>query len=184
MIEAELKARVPDPAALRRRLKRLAAEEATLYRDTYYDTPGRDLAAAGRELRVRVVETAGTRRALLTYKEPPADQASQSKPEHETVIASPGVIDVILSALGLRHLVAFDKHCLNFRFAAHGRDILATLVAVPEIDATFIELEAMADEPDLLAALADLRAVLGELGLSEEDLTTEQYTDAVMRTRA
>src|SRR6266571_2378459 len=177
MIEAELKARVPDPAALRRRLKRLAAEEATLYRDTYYDTLGRDLAAAGRELRVRVVETAGTRRALLTYKEPPADQASQSKPEHETVIASPGVIDVILSALGLRHLVAFDKHCLNFRFAAHGRDILATLVTVPEIDGTFIELEAMADEPDLLAALADL-------GLSEEDLTTEQYTDAVMRTRA
>jgi adenylate cyclase class 2 len=133
---------------------------------------------------VRVVETGGTVRAVLTYKEPPADQESQSKPEHETMVASPAVIDVILSALGLRHLVAFDKYCLNFTFTARGRDMLATLVTVPEIDGTFIELETMADEPDLPSTLADLRAVLGEVGISEEHLTTEQYTDAVMRARA
>lgn len=183
MIEAELKARVADPAALHGRLEELAAGEASTYRDTYYDTPGQDLTAAGRELRVRVVETGATAHAVLTYKEPAADQASQSKPEHETMVASPGVIDVILSALGLRHLVAFDKHCLNFTFTARGRDMLATLVTVPEIDGTFIELETMADEPDLSAALADLHAVLGELGIGEEHLTTEQYTDAVIRAR-
>jgi adenylate cyclase, class 2 len=127
MIEAELKARVAAPAALRGRLEDLAAGEASTYRDT----PGQDLTAAGRELRVRVVEISGTAHAVLTYKEPPADQASQSKLEHETMVASPGVIDVILPALGLRHLVAFDKHCLNFTFAARGRDMLATLVTSP-----------------------------------------------------
>ena len=42
MIEAELKARVHDPGALRDRLRRLASEEISLYQDTYYDRPGRE----------------------------------------------------------------------------------------------------------------------------------------------
>jgi adenylate cyclase class 2 len=59
MIEAELKALVTDPQALRAELDRLAAGEASTYRDTYYDTPARDLTADGRELRVRVVPEFG-----------------------------------------------------------------------------------------------------------------------------
>ena len=39
-------------AALRARLRRLASEEISVYHDTYYDRPGRDLTAQGRELRV------------------------------------------------------------------------------------------------------------------------------------
>ena len=87
MIEAELKARVHDPDTLRARLRRLAGEELSVYRDTYYDRPGRELTAQGRELRVRVMETGGVRRAVLTYKEPAADAASGSKLEHETKVA-------------------------------------------------------------------------------------------------
>jgi len=130
LIEAELKARVRDPAALRDRLRRLASEEISLYRDTYYDRPGRELTAQGRELRVRIMETSGVRRAVLTYKEPAADSASGSKPEHETKVADAAVVDEILRALGLEHLVAFEKHCANYRFTARGRDMLATMVTV------------------------------------------------------
>jgi adenylate cyclase, class 2 len=184
LIEAELKARVRDPAALRDRLRRLASVEISLYRDTYYDRPGRDLTAQGRELRVRVMETSGVRRAVLTYKEPAADAASGSKPEHETKVADAAVVDEILRALGLEHLVAFEKHCANYRFTARGRDMLATVVTIPEIDGTFVELETLTDEAELAAALGDVRAVLSELGIGEDDLTTEQYTDAVMRARA
>ena len=184
MIEAELKARVADPDKLRARLGRLAAGEASIYRDTYYDHPGRDLTRQGRELRVRVVDTSGVRRAVLTYKEPAADAASGSKPEHETKIADASVADVILRAVGLEHLVAFEKHCVNYRFTARGRDMLATMVTVPEIDGTFIELETMAGEADLPAALGDVRTILAEMGITEDELTTEQYTDAVMRARA
>jgi adenylate cyclase class 2 len=183
VIEAELKARVRDPAALRGRLRRLASEELSVYRDTYYDRPGRDLTAQGRELRVRVMETSGVRRAVLTYKEPAADAASGSKPEHETKVADAAVVDDILRALGLEHLVAFEKHCANYRFTAKGRDMLATVVTVPEIDGTFIELETLTGQAGLAAALGDVRAVLGELGIGENDLTTEQYTDAVIRAR-
>jgi adenylate cyclase, class 2 len=184
VIEAELKAKVHDPAELRARLRPLASEELSVYRDTYYDRPGRDLTAQGRELRVRVMETSGVRRAVLTYKEPAAGAASGSKPEHETKVADPAVVDEILRALGLEHLVAFEKHCANFRFTAKGRDMLATVVTVPEIDGTFVELETLTGEADLAAALGDVRAVLGELGIGEDDLTTEHYTDAVMRARA
>ncbi len=62
--------------------------------------------------------------------------------------------------------------------------MLATLVRVPELDGTFLEVETMADEGDLAAALRDVREVLGELGIGEQDLTTEQYTDAVAARRA
>lgn len=184
MIEAELKARVADPGALRELLRRRAVEETSVYRDTYYDTPGHDFTTAGRELRVRVVDTGGARRTLLTYKEPATDPVSGSKPEHETTAADAAVLDVILRALGMVHLVAFEKHCANYRFTARGRDMLATVVTVPDIDGTFVELETLAVDADLADALGDIRAVIGELGITDGDLTTEQYTDAVMRARA
>ena len=185
MIEAELKAYVVDPEALRARLRRLADEETSVYHDTYYDTPARHFTASGCELRIRVVDSAdGARRTVLTYKEPPADAASRSKPEHETTIADATVLDVILRALGTVRLVAFEKRCANYRFTAKDRDMLATMVAVPEIDGMFLELETLATEDDLAAALADVRAVLGELGITEIDLTTEEYTDAVIHARA
>jgi adenylate cyclase class 2 len=94
------------------------------------------------------------------------------------------VVDEILRALGLEHLVAFEKHCANYRFTAKGRDMLATVVTVREIDGTFLELETLTDETGLDAALGDVRTVLGELGIGQDDLTTEQYTDAVLRARA
>ena len=147
-IEAELKARVHDPAVLRERLRRLAGEELSVYRDTYYDRAGRELTAQGRELRVRVMETSGVRRAVLTYKEPAADAASGSKPEHETKVAD-AAVDEIFRVLGLEHLVAFEKHCAAASFTAKGRDMLATMVTVPEIDGTFVELETLADEAGL-----------------------------------
>jgi adenylate cyclase class 2 len=99
-------------------------------------------------------------------------------------VASAGVVDVIFSALGLEHLVAFEKRCVNYRFTARGRDMLATVVTVPEISGTFVELETMASDDDLGAALADVRDVLGELGIGGDDVTTETYTDAVVRARA
>jgi adenylate cyclase, class 2 len=66
------------------------------------------------------VETDGRRRSLLTYKEPALDAASGSKPEHETEVASPDAVDVLLRGVGFEHLVSFEKHCTNYRFRAEG----------------------------------------------------------------
>ena len=64
-----------------------------------------------------------------------------------------------------------------------GSGMLATVVRVPELDGTFIEVETMTDEDNTTAALADIRAVLHQLGIAEDDLSTEQYTDAVLTAR-
>ncbi|MFI0451944.1 class IV adenylate cyclase [Actinomadura sp. 6N118] len=183
MIEAELKARVRDPEGLRELLRQRALEELSVYQDTYYDRPDGSLTADGRELRVRVIDRSGTRRTLLTYKEPAVDEASGSKPEHETKVADPAVMDTVLRALGAVEYVQLTKRCANYRFTERGRDMLATVVTVPELDGVFIELETMAGADELDHALADVRAVLVDLGVTDDDLTTEQYTDAVVRAR-
>ncbi|WP_307796625.1 hypothetical protein [Actinomadura barringtoniae] len=112
------------------------------------------------------------------------DEASGSKPEHETKVADLTVIDTVLRALGAVEYVRLTKHCANYRFTASGRNMLATMVTVPELDGTFIELETLAEPDDLASALADVRAVLTVLGIDERDLTSEQYTDAVINARS
>ncbi|MFC5749627.1 class IV adenylate cyclase [Actinomadura rugatobispora] len=169
-----------DPEELRKR----ADEEPRVYRDTYYDRADGSFTGRGRELRVRVVEQGGTCQTILTYKEPAVDEASGSKPEHETKVADAAVIDTVLRALGAIEYVRLTKDCANYRFNAHGRDMLATMVTVPELDGTFVELETLAIEADLSEALGAVRAVLAELGITDADLTTEQYTDAVLNARA
>lgn len=71
----------------------------------------------------------------------------------------PSVVDVMLRGLGLECIVAFEKHCTNYRFAASGRQMLATVARVPELDGTFIEVETMTHDDDTGAALADVRAL-------------------------
>jgi hypothetical protein len=53
---------------------------------------------------------------------------------------------------------------VNYRFTTHNRELLATLVAIPELDGqTFIELETIAEGDDVKAALQVVRSVLREL---------------------
>lgn len=90
----------------------------------------------------------------------------------------------ILERLGYRKVISFRKDCENYRFTARGRPLTATIVTVPELGgATFLELETQSEEDGLADALADLRAVLEEIGVSDGELTTELYTDAVARSR-
>jgi adenylate cyclase class 2 len=179
VIEAELKARVRDPEGLRERLRQRAEAEPSVYSDTYYDRPDGSLTGDGRELRVRVVDRGGTRQAILTYKEPAVDKASGSKPEHETKVADAAVVNTVLRALGTIEYVRLTKDCTNYRFNAHGRDMLATVVTVPELDGTFVELETLAAEDNLSEALGAVRAVLADFGITDADLTTESLADLV-----
>ncbi|MFC5719128.1 class IV adenylate cyclase [Streptomyces gamaensis] len=184
MIEAELKARVRDPEDLLRRLDRRATARPEVYRDTYFDTPDGTLTSGDRELRIRTVHGgSGGVRSLLTYKEPRVDEASASKPEHETHIDVPAAMQVILGGLGYLPAVAFEKRCRNYVLEERGRQLLATVVRIPEIEGTFVEVETLTTEEDLQAALGDVRAVLGTLGIAEDDLTTEPYTAAVAARR-
>lgn len=184
LIEAELKARVREPDRVRELLAQRSDEVVAVYSDAYFDTPGRTLTQGDRELRVRVIRTEDDVTTLLTYKGAAADPASGSKPETETHVGADDPIRSILLDLGFEVLVAFEKHCSNFRFEHGGRPMLATIVHVPGLDGTFIEVETIvSSEPEVSPALNTIRTVLGELGIGIDDETTDTYTDAVMTTR-
>jgi adenylate cyclase class 2 len=183
-IEAELKAHVHNADHVRKVLATLSPEQVNVYRDTYLDFPDHSLDSAGRELRVRLIEqAAGDARCVLTYKDAPV-HVSGSKPEYETEVADADAMLSILTALGYIRLIAFTKHCRNYRFTRDGRDLLATLVHVPELDGTFLEVEAIvAETADVDSALTVVRRILSDLGISTTDLTTTSYTDAVRQHR-
>ncbi|MFD9357744.1 class IV adenylate cyclase [Streptomyces sp. NPDC060031] len=183
MIEAELKACVHAPEETLRQLDERADGRAEVYQDTYYDTPDGALEARDEELRVRTVHGAEDTRTVLTYKGARVDEESGSKPEHETRVEDAEAVHAMLRGLGYVPAIAFEKRCRNYDFEAHGRRMLATLVRVPEVDGTFLELETLAEEKDVTAALNDVRAVLADLGIGDEDLTRELYTDAVRARR-
>ncbi|MCP2310967.1 class IV adenylate cyclase [Kitasatospora paracochleata] len=185
MIEAELKARVHDPERMRALLEdAYGPGRYEVYRDTYYDDPAGELMGGDRELRIRTVHGAGGTRTVLTYKGARVDAASGSKPEYETGVEDGDAAHAILRGLGHVPRIAFEKRCSSYAFTVDGRRLLATLVRVPEIDGTFLEVETMAkDEGDLPGALAVVRGVLADLGVAVDDLTTELYTDAVAAAR-
>jgi adenylate cyclase class 2 len=160
-VEAELKAIARNPQRLHAALSQRAVGEHSIYSDRYFDHPDRGWTRQGTELRVRTItgELGPTHTCtLLTFKEPTVDQASGSKPEHETAVGDPDVLITVLTALGIEQIIAFEKQCVNYQFTAHGRDLLATVVTIPELAGqTFIELETIADPGDVDAALGVVR---------------------------
>lgn len=179
-VEVELTATLRDPHRVRAELAKRAEREHSVYSDTYFDRPDHSMDAAGYELRVRTITTGNDRRVVLTYKEPPVEGGPGSKPEHETTLANAEVMRTVFTGLGLVELIAFEKHCDNYRFTERDRDILVTVVRIPELDGqTFIEVETTAEPNDVPAALDVVRGVLVDLGIGQQDLTTESYTDRV-----
>ncbi|WP_030061745.1 class IV adenylate cyclase [Streptomyces novaecaesareae] len=184
-IEAELKAVVRNPEHVLARLEELyGAGRAEVYRDTYYDAPDGSLTGTDRELRIRTVHGPDDTRTVLTYKGARVDEASGSKWEAETRVEDSEAAHEIIRGIGFTPRIRFEKRCRNYAFERDGWRFLATLVQVPELDATFVEVETAAATADSLpAALDTVRAVLAGLGIGEDDLTTELYTDAVAAAR-
>jgi adenylate cyclase, class 2 len=133
--EIEIKLRVPDVAALRRRLKYLRAREIsprTHECNTLYDTPKSNLRRRGQLIRIRIEHPASTlgksrpnksAAAVLTYKGPPllSPKAGKTgvhskirshfkiKDEAEVSVAGADQMVRILRALGLRPVFRYEK---------------------------------------------------------------------------
>lgn len=184
-IEAELTAVISDLDRVRSLLAQRANPEQATYADTYYDHPDLRFDRDGYELRVRTVTTDQGDRVLLTYKEPPVADGEGSKPEHEAVVSDADVLHTMLRGVGLIDVIAFTKYCENYRFTEHGRELLATLVHIPELAGqTFLEVETEAAPDDVPAALQAVRAVLTDLGISDNDLSEQTYTSRVAAARS
>jgi adenylate cyclase class 2 len=183
-VEVELKARVTNHELTRSRLESLTSGESSTYRDTYYDWPDHRLTNTGRqELRLRIVTSGDRTRQIFTFKG--AATSGTDTPEYETDVTDSGNLDSILSHLGLTHLIAYTKNCVNYRFDAYGHSILATLVQVPEVDAVFLEVETVIpDTGSSDAARTAIYRTLADLGLGNDDLEPTFYIDMVTAARS
>lgn len=71
---------------------------------------------------------------MLTYKGARVDEESGSKPEHETRVEDAEAVHAVLRGLGYVPAIACEKRCRNYDLDARGRQMLATLVRVPEVE--------------------------------------------------
>jgi adenylate cyclase class 2 len=183
-IEVELKARLAAPETTIADLRERAEGEHSTYSDTYYDWPDRRLEHAGRqELRLRTIETNDDSRCVWTFKG--AMLNATSTPEYETIVSDAPMAHAILTGLGLEPTISYTKHCENFRISYGSRSILATVVRIPEIDGTFLEIEMLVPhESEIDDARRAIEAVLVELGLSMDDLESTFYVDLVLSGRS
>jgi adenylate cyclase class 2 len=189
-LEIEIKLRVTDVPALRRRLKQLRARVITLRTyesNTLYDTPKKDLARRGQLIRIRTKQpsspTARKTRALqtkaiLTYKGPapksemPIKHAndrprSQSRykvrEEIEIAISDGEQTRRILCSFGLSPLFRYEK----FRTTYTIPPIRHLKIEVDETPiGAFLELEGSPSSIDRVARL---------LGYTRSDYITQTY---------
>lgn len=159
--------------------------EICVYHDTYFDTINKDLLKSEKELRLRKITIAQTEKVLLTYKEPPFENISKSKIEHEIRVSSSKEASIILGHLGYIEDISFQKECTNFHVSYRAFEILVTLVKMRELEQDFIEAEVLTDDIDAITQVKEvLHEFLSLLNITPKQLTNEYYTDMVRHARS
>ncbi len=182
--EIEVKLRVEDLGALRRRLAKAGARPDATGRvhesNTLYDTPQGGLAKHGQLLRIRRIELPKARRAapaaVLTYKGPsekaaPAGGAQGARykvrEEIELPITDPERLGTILEALGLRGWFRYEKFRTAYRLPPRQGWAAGLHVMLDETPiGAFVELEGPPQAIDRMAGL---------LGYRPGDYLTKSY---------
>jgi len=159
--ETEIKLRIADIAALRRRLEELGYSikiPRTLESDQLYDRADQALRQSDQILRLR---TRGTR-STLTYKGPAQRAPHKSREELEVDMSDQEASERILNALGYKPTFRYQK--FRTTYAAEGQPGLITLDETPIGE--FLELEGEADWIDTTAV---------SLGFGPSDYITGSY---------
>ena len=138
--ELELKAVVPDPADLQRRLERAGLRPSFrgLLRDRRYDRDG-ELLGRDEVLRTRVYQSdgSGTRRVQLAWKGPTGVSGGyKHRRELEYDLADEADPAPLLEALGYRMAQAIDRHIETY----HARDTTLRIERYPRMD-VLVEVE-------------------------------------------
>jgi predicted adenylyl cyclase CyaB len=135
-----------------------------------------------RELRLRKIITGSQETILITYKEPPFDEKSKSKNEHEIIVNSYDAADTLLKHLGYINDVSLEKRCQITLIQYCLYNINITLTDIVELSGTFMEIEVLTPESDNIKAIFPvLHELLALLKVSTEQLSNEYYTDMVRR---
>jgi adenylate cyclase class 2 len=191
--ETEIKMKVDDLGAFRRRLKRLGAKTVGFgtgrvrEENVIFDTPEGGLAKHGQLLRFRTEtcgegKTAGSKgktgRVVVTFKRPLQGQTEQTgfgekrgrykvREEIELEVAEPEPLAKIFEGLGMRPWFRYEKYRTTFRLPAKKAWARGLLIELDETPiGTFVELEGPAEGIDRAAQ---------ELGYSRRDYILKNY---------
>jgi adenylate cyclase class 2 len=167
--EIEIKFRVADHDALRRRLADRGSEpESTVdHEDAYLAHPSRDFAVTGEAFRIRG-EGASNR---ITYKGPKLGGPAKTREEIEVAFAEGDEARAQLARafelLGFRPVAVVRKRRTEYHLESEGRPMAVSLDLAEGLGA-FAEVETLVEaEADLPAAQQVVVAMGRELGLTE-----------------
>ncbi len=166
--ETEVKIRIADVAATRRKLRTLGfrpIHRRSLEDNILYDTPNRALRRVRAILRLRQYGL----RWVLTYKgTPDPDQTYKSRVELETKVEEPRALRAIFDVIGLRPVFRYQKYRVQYVRRTPGqrgkRGGEVSLDETPVGD--FLELEGSRSWIDRVAR---------QLGFSRRDYLTASY---------
>lgn len=161
---AELKARCPDLAAVRERLRGHGSHETTVRQvDTYFTVP------RGR-LKLRQVDG---RPGQLIYYERPDFPVKASHVHLASVEDGPALRTLLGAALGVRSTVAKTREIWRWKGVQVRLDTVENL-------GTFLEFLEPVEGPDAMPnAQQHLRGLMAAVGIREEDLVVRSYSDLV-----
>lgn len=173
MLEIEVKARVGDVEATKKRLAQLGAKylREEKQEDLYFNHPSRDFASTDEALRLR---SAGGR-SYLTYKGPKVDSLTKTRVEHETKVEDYEEARRILEGLGFDAVLAVNK---TRQLYALGEYVIS-LDSVEGLG-DFIEVEKKGSsyEP------RELTDFLRRLGIAEEQFERRSYLELLLEKRS
>ena len=182
--EVEIKLRIADLRALRRRLSEIGARvtvQRTFERNLLYDTPKAELKKRQQVLRIRKEmpvkgRTKQGAEALLTFKGPVARTGKRKGPElHKTLeeielkASDGGALTKVFHGLGLREWFRYEKFRTTLELAGSARWAKGLEVVIDETPmGDFAELEGPARAIDRAAR---------ELGFAKDDYITANYIE-------
>lgn len=184
-LEIEAKMKVPDLAAVRRRLQECGAISlgAVLETNTFFDTEDRSLLARDQGLRLRHTRNAQTAAELttITFKGPRHNGLLKTRQERELVVGNAKDASVLLESLGFARVLSFQKRRESWELAGCRIELdelphLGTFVEIEGPDEQTIlkvrEMLHLADRPLIRAGyVALLMAYLQEKGITDSFIT-------------
>jgi adenylate cyclase class 2 len=164
--ETEVKIRVADVGAIRKKLRKLGfrpIHRRSLEDNVLYDTPDRALRRIRAILRLRRYGATW----VLTYKgTPDPDQTYKSRVELETGIEEPQALRAIFGVIGFRPVFRYQKYRVQYAREAPGRREGGEVSLDETPVGAFLELEGSRSWID---------GVARQLGFSRRDYITDSY---------
>jgi adenylate cyclase class 2 len=177
--EIEIKLKVDDGKSFTRKLKKLGATTAGGDRgrvhefNTIFDTPEGGLAKHGQLLRIRTETAGGSKRMVLTFKQPAVEGVDEGggrfkvREETETELTDSAALTRIFEGLGLRGWFSYEKYRTTWKLGAKEKWARDLLIEVDETPVgTYVELEGPPGAIDRAAS---------QLGFARKDYLQKNY---------